>query len=100
MAVLNGDWSKRAISFYTAGRDITKEQARRLIYSAVPEMDLLHASTEEPSVDDWFSTSECAGKVSLGVLCHDILDQIIGSAFPNWDTMAQERTAAGVDDPA
>lgn len=100
MMVLNGDWSKQTISFYTAGRNITRTQARSLIFSAILDMDLLHAASEEPSMDDWFSTAECAGKVSLGILCHNILEQVVDKSFPSWNTMAMEKADGSADDPS
>ena len=99
LVLLNGDWTKPRISFYTAGRNIGPQEAKELIFSAIIEMDILQANAKEPSIDDWFSAAEGAGKCSLGILCHEILGQVCTLAFPLWDSMGQGDASNTAADP-
>ena len=85
----NGDWTTDVPQVYTAGRDITKEEARELFISSLLAADVLLGNDSNlPSMDDWFSLSEHAAKVVLGLMCHSILKTVVDLALPTWHSMA------------
>jgi len=81
---LNGDWRKRRVQFWTAGRDISREQAMGLIYASCIDVDFLHGRDDTPSMDDWGSTAVTGEKVTLGVMCHNLAEQCLDIALPTW----------------
>ena len=82
---LNGDWTKPVIHFYTAGRPITEPEARELVYASFIAMDVLQANTKEPSIDDWCSCGAACGLTAFGILCHEVLPQIVELARITWN---------------
>ena len=65
----------------------TKEEIKDNMFAAAVELDVLMARMEEPSADDWFTCGACCGKVSGGILVHEILPRTYAKAFPTWQSM-------------
>ena len=95
----NGDWRKPRVSFWTAGRNISKEEAKLLLFGAALEVDLLQSKESElPSLDDWYTVSEAASKSTLGIMAHCILPQVYDLALPTWGAMLpNDRSQGSVD---
>ena len=59
------------------------------MHAALCEVGILQSSDADlPSMDDWGSCGKACGASALGVLCHDVLHQVIFMSFPNWSSMA------------
>jgi hypothetical protein len=85
---LNGDWRLPRTSFWTAGRDITREDAKVLVYGACLEVDILQGNDSGlPSLDDWHSCAKYAARTTLGVLVHNLLQRAVDKALPTWGRM-------------
>ena len=97
----NGDWRKPRVSFYTAGRNISKEEAQLLLFGAAIEVDLLQSRESElPSLDDWYTVSEAASKSTLGIMAHSLLPQVFDLALPTWGAMLPNDRSQGSMDGA
>jgi hypothetical protein len=96
----NGDWRQPRVSFWTAGRSISRDEAKILLYASALEVDLLQSREAEiPSLDDWYSVSEAASKCTLGIMVHNLLQQVVDIGLPAWGSMLppNDRTRGSVD---
>ena len=82
----NGDWTKQQVQIYLAGRALSAAEVRLLQFSACIQLDLLlGADTALPSIDDWFSVADAAGRVSAGILLHGLLPRAMHLGLPRWE---------------
>ena len=86
----NGDYGQPQVEHWLDVRTSpvpTKDEIKDSMFAAAVELDVLMARVREPSADDWFTCGECSGKVSGGILVHEILPRTYAKAFPTWQSM-------------
>ena len=86
----NGDWLLPTIEHWCVGPSccVDDDACVENMCCAASGADLLVAHEKEPSVDDWGSQGISIGKISCGLLCHDILGRVFAHALPSWASMA------------
>ena len=94
--ICNGDWRRGRVSFFTAGRDIGRNEAMSLMFGAIIEIGVLQPCVgTSPSIDDWLSTGKYAGRTSLGIMFNNLLYRVIDSAMPDWGAMLPPNDRGG-----
>ena len=98
----NGDWTSPCIEHWCNGCCSSDEDCRANMEAAAVEVDILCSREKEPSVDDWGSCGVTVGKVSCGMLCHNLLPQSYRIGLPSWASMHAENDvpSASSDDPS
>ena len=58
------------------------------LYGVLLECDISFADDmAEPSMDDWGTCGKAAGKASFGIMCHDLVSQIVEGAIPSYNSI-------------
>ncbi len=84
----NGDWSRPVVVHVCCGCCQDANDARDHMFSAAVGVDLLQSrDCDLPSLDDWGSCGGAAARSSLGILCHNILQQVYAAGLPDWNAM-------------
>jgi hypothetical protein len=81
----NGDWTQPRLAHFCQGCCANEAEAKMLVFTALCEVDLLMSDdTNEPSMDDWFSCGEKAGKIAFGIMLSDTLPRILCRSLPGF----------------
>jgi hypothetical protein len=86
----NGDWTKPRVAHYCHGPNCcgNETDAIELMFATAMEIDLfLSRDVGTPTMDDWATCGNACGKISGGILIHDILRRVLILALPTWSAM-------------
>ena len=64
------------------------------LYSAHASSATSCAAVTKCSTDEWGSCSDCSGKISIGLLCHQVLPQCFNMSMTSWTEMLPQQIAA------
>ena len=86
---LNGDWTTPVVQHFCDGTCCKSDvDAKVNLYGVLLECDISCADdTAEPSMDDWGTCGKAAGKASFGIMCHDLVSQIVEGAIPSYNSI-------------
>ena len=91
LQMLNGDWRSPRLIHHCFNCDVCRGSvatAREHVFAALLACDVLSVRcTRTPSQKDWGSCTDHCAKQCLGILCHRVLPQTMGVAFPDWGAM-------------
>lgn len=72
----NGDYSSPIVQHYVGDRiGMGREAILENMFAAALTVDILVCNEKEPSMDDWQTCGNACAKVSIGILCHNVLER-------------------------
>lgn len=84
----NGDYSVKCVQHYCQGCCPNgREDSVNALFSTAVEADILLAMEKQPSMDEWGSCGSAAGKLSAGILIHNLTRRVFDRALPSWSSM-------------
>ena len=85
LAFFNGNWLQRAIVHHCQGCCQNATDAAELLFAVAIALNIwLSSDVRLPSVDDWRSCGESSGRISLGMMAHDILGHSFNYGCLSW----------------
>ena len=85
LSVWNGDWTNTLPIHHCQGCCQNATDAAELLFAAAVALNIwLSSDVRLPSVDDWGSCGESSGRISLGMMAHDILGQYFNYGCLSW----------------